>query len=486
MNLIREERLMAVFRKKRSNGTLSENWYYKFVVNGQRYKGSTFKTDKKDAEAFEEDLHKKIKALYDDSPVVSEKEKERNLLNFREKITSEVQGDSISIVDAWDVFKVKAPAMMRKIPNEKGWAAKKSYWEDFLTFVMKVHPTCKNLRDIRSEIAQEYVSHLKTAGKFNKEISSKGSTYQNKVTKLSSSTINEYIVQIKQVFRILSSDAGLMDNPFDKVQKLVKKSKKRDVFEIHELEKIDHHLKSCKENPSPFQFKRKNLTINEAIFMIGINTGMRKGDICLLKWSDVDFDKKSISKELSKTKESVFIPISSVLYSFLQEKKTSQVNDYVTPELAEMYKENPDGISYRFKQMLNELRIKSVKSFEERSRRISTKDIHSLRHTFCYLHGMQGTPLVLVQSMVGHMDKKMTESYMMHQTEELKRDAIERLAYKGLAPVSSDSLSDKKMSLINQIENCQSDDLLNKLQQVMNNKLSIKSETLDKPRGMRF
>ena len=47
---------MAVFHKKRPNGTLSENWYYKFVISSQRYRGSTYKTDKKEAEAFEDDL----------------------------------------------------------------------------------------------------------------------------------------------------------------------------------------------------------------------------------------------------------------------------------------------------------------------------------------------------------------------------------------------------------------------------------------------
>lgn len=477
---------MAIFRKKRENGTLSENWYYKFVVNGKRYRGSTYKSDKEEAEEFEEDLKRKIKALYDDRPIVTEKEKERNLLNFREKITSEVHGQSIALDEAWEVFKLKAPAMMKKIPNEKGWAAKKCYWEDFLAFIKKVHPTCKCLRDIRPEAAQEYVSILKTKGKFNKEISSKGSSYQNQVTQLSPSTINEYIVQIKQIFRILSGDAGLMENPFDKVQKLVKKSKKRDVFEIHELEKINQYLKEFRANPYPFRFQKLNFTINEAIFIIGINTGLRRGDICQLKWSDVDFNKKAITKELSKTKESVFIPISTVLHSFLEKKMESQFNEYVTPELAVMYEENPEGISYRFKKMLNELKIKSVKSYDERSRRVSTKDIHSLRHTFCYLHGMQGTPLVVVQSMVGHMDKKMTESYMMHQTEELKRDAIEKLACKGFAPAVPDSLRRRKISLKKEIEDCHSEDLLEKIENIFKNTNSLKIEQQNKSSGMKW
>ena len=253
---------MSIFRKKRSNGTFSENWYYKFVVNGQRYKGSTFKTVKKEAESYENDLNKKIKALYDDSPVVSDKEKQRNLLNFREKITSEIQGESIELEKAWEVFKTKAPAMMKRIPNEKGWAAKKGYWEDFLEFLKEKYPHSKNMRDIRSSMAQEYVSLLKTSGKFNKTISYKDCSYQNKVTQLSASSINEYIVQIKQIFRILSKSAGLLENPFEDIRKITNKKKKREVFELHELEKIDSHLKQLKNNPQLFRKDKLNLLIN--------------------------------------------------------------------------------------------------------------------------------------------------------------------------------------------------------------------------------
>ena len=119
--------------------------------------------------------------------------------------------------------------------------------------------------------------------------------------------------------------------------------------------------------------------------------------------------------------------------------------------------------------MLSYLKIEAVKAFDERSRKVSCKDIHSLRHTFCYLHGMQGTPLVVVQSMVGHMDKKMTESYMMHQTEELKREAIEKLAFKGFQSVLKDSLVQRKRNLHEQIDNCQSEDLIKQIELVIRN-----------------
>ena len=86
---------------------------------------------------------------------------------------------------------------------------------------------------------------------------------------------------------------------------------------------------------------------------------------------------------------------------------------------------------------------------------------------------MQETPLVVVQSMVGHMNKKMTESYMMHQTEELKREAIEKLAFKGFQPVLLYSLEEKKRRLHEQIEKCQSEAILKQIEQIFQNTTPI-------------
>ena len=451
---------MSVFRKKRENGTFSENWYYKFVVNGKRYKGSTFKNDKQEALEYEEDIKRKIRALYDDRPIVSDKEKQRNLLNFREKITAEIQGNSIALESAWEIFRRDAPAKLKKIPNEKGWAAKEGYWIDFLYFLEKHHQGCKTLREVTPAMAEEYISLVKTSGKVKKDINCNGKIYQSTASKLSSSSINKYIIHLRQIFRILSPVAGLMENPFDGIQKAVSRTKKREVFEIEELERIDAHLKALKNKPLIFRFDKFNFLINEALFIIGINTGLRRGNICLLKWSEVNFNKRAIIKEASKSEATVFIPISKVLHDFLKEKETNRKGQYVVPELADLYLKNDDGVSYRFKKMLKELGIESLKAHDGRSRRTSSKDIHALRHTFCYLHGIQGTDLVTLQSMVGHLDKKMTEAYMMHQTEELKRDAIEKFSMKGFTAVFQSPLDRRKKLLIQKIENSQSESLI--------------------------
>lgn len=100
-------------------------------------------------------------------------------------------------------------------------------------------------------------------------------------------------------------------------------------------------------------------------------------------------------------------------------------SEYVFPELAKMYLENSGGISYRVKNFLESLGIKTTKKIEGRDRVVSVKDVHSLRHTFCYLAGVNNIPLVIVQSIVGHMDSKMTSHYSAHADRQAKHSKMQ-------------------------------------------------------------
>ena len=103
-----------------------------------------------------------------------------------------------------------------------------------------------------------------------------------------------------------------------------------------------------------------------------------------------------------------------------------QESEYVFPLHAEMYLKDASLISYRIKRFLEGLNIKTVKEFENR-KAISIKDLHSMRHVFCYYAGQVGISLAVVQSIVGHMTQEMTKHYMSHATTRAKQEAIEKL-----------------------------------------------------------
>jgi len=211
------------------------------------------------------------------------------------------------------------------------------------------------------------------------------------------------------VFAKLKEDAGLLFNPFD-FDMLENESSNRDAFSMEELHLIGKNL-------TPFV---------RPIFIIGICTGMSEGDICLLRWSEIHGN--WICRKRKKTKVSLDIPILPPLQAFLKEQCQVSGNfEFVLPEHAAMYQNNPSGISYRFKQFLESLDIRTTRLTEGRSRASSVKDVHSLRHTFAYLAGCYQIPLPVVQSILGHMSPEMTKHYQAHADREAKEKYLAQL-----------------------------------------------------------
>ena len=369
---------MGVYKRKDS-----KIWWYRFTVNGKEYRGSTGTEDKLDAEAFKVDKRRKIR-------------------DSRETINSHTSG-SILLDDTWVVFKSIAPAKMRRIPAEKRWEAKRKIWENFIEYI-QAHYSFRTIREISTDAVLAYVTHTKQLGKWNKDAS--------KIKPLASTTQCEYLILIKQVFNFLDKTGNIKHDHFNDIALPKVTREGRETFTEKELVSINDYLS---KNDSA-----SNLLA--PLFFVGINTGFRRGDICTLLGRHVNLNKKVISKKLNKTGQIVTIPISNSLYAFLEEYKITKEMP-VFPALYELYHKSPNSITFQFKQMLNKLGIDNQSDVEGRSRKVSRKDIHSLRHTFCFIHAMKLTPLPVLQSMVGHMSKEMTQQYISHSNEQAKKVA---------------------------------------------------------------
>ena len=207
-------------------------------------------------------------------------------------------------------------------------------------------------------------------------------------------------------------DAGMIENPFAKIPKLKNETESREAFTEKELkligEKADGFVKP--------------------IFVIGVTTALRKGDICTLKWKEVDLKTDLITRKTLKTGRIVEIPILAPLRSFLLEKyDQTNHSKYVLPNHAEMYLNNPSGITWRVKTFLESIGIKTTKKVDGRDRAISIKDVHSLRHTFCYYAGVYGIPFLIVKDIVGHASPLMTELYQKHAENNIKREKLMKM-----------------------------------------------------------
>lgn len=146
------------------------------------------------------------------------------------------------------------------------------------------------------------------------------------------------------------------------------------------------------------------------IILIALNTGLRRGEILTLKWSQVNFNDGVIS--FARTKSTMFhrVPMNSVVLEVLGsiEKK----GDYVFPgrwgrgHISDYKK--PFEIA-RAKAGLPELRF------------------HDLRHCAGTYMAMAGVPLTTVQQILGHRDIKTTTRYI-NPNDDNRRKAVNALA----------------------------------------------------------
>ncbi len=393
---------MSVTKRKTSRGTTS-CYHYDFSYNGNRYRGVCKEcTTERAALTYEKEKRKLVIEL------ASQKSAAALVENFRQELTG---GNTVLLSEAYSLYEAKPRP--KKAGSERA-KQNRRMWEDFIGFMQGNYPDIQTLVEVSKHHAEEYISELRTRGRyiktkkfhakhFNKEVS------YNSNDLLSPTTANQYLKHCKSVFNWLADDAGLISNPFNlPLQKATPES--REAFTLDELRLIG-----------------KNMTgFVRPIFIIGICSGLSEGDICLLKWSEVHDG--WITRKRKKTGALLDIPILPPLADFLAEQ--SQITgdkEYVLPEHAKMYQSNSSGISYRFKSFLENLGISTTKKAEGSNRAVSIKDVHSLRHTFAYMAGVYQIPLPVVQSVLGHMSPEMTKHYQAHADRQAKEKYLLQL-----------------------------------------------------------
>ena len=402
---------MSVTKRKTPNGGLTEDYYYDFTVRGKRYRGVCDGcTNKQEATNFERRLRETIKRASEQKTVGALVE------NFRQELSG---GQKVTLENAFAVYLNKP---RKRQASAKQVKQHENNWKDFLAFLHEKHTDIQCLDEVKRTHAEEYIRYLRENGRFIRIVTfergpaeKRRFSYYHSATKISGRTVNAYHKTLKSIFNKLKEDAGILYNPFD-FEMMNNESENRDAFSLEELKLINDHMDA---------FLRP-------LFVIGICTGLSKGDICQLRWDEIK-DGKWIFRRRHKTGVPLEIPIMRPLAVFLREQRAAldagkdKDSVYVLPEHAKMYQQNPCGLSYRVKQFLEGLGIKTTRKVSSHGRAVSVKDIHSLRHTFAYMAGCNGVPLSVVQSILGHMSPEMTKHYQAHADRETKIKFLSQL-----------------------------------------------------------
>ena len=128
---------------------------------------------------------------------------------------------------------------------------------------------------------------------------------------------------------------------------------------------------------------------------------------------------------MRKTRQSVEIPIIDRPYLEKLYSEKSQ-SEYVFPIQHDVYVNKKSGVPYRVTKFLKCLGVEKTRESETRTRKISNKDFHSLRHTFAVKCAENDIPLHVVQQVLGHGNPRITEIYTAHHNRKVTKLAMTR------------------------------------------------------------
>ena len=150
----------------------------------------------------------------------------------------------------------------------------------------------------------------------------------------------------------------------------------------------------------------------ELVAVSFLTGGQRIGDVCCLRWEHIDMIAGTISFATAKTGHIVTAPIIAPLRAIL-ESLYKPGEEYVFPELRDMYESSRGSVSTQFTAMLRAYGIESkTDTSQGAGRAFSAKSFHSIRHTVVsMLRSSNQFSQDLARQIVGHNSEAVERAY---------------------------------------------------------------------------
>lgn len=274
---------------------------------------------------------------------------------------------------------------------------------------------------------------------FNHIIPKLGNYYLNE---LNHKVIQDFLLELSKNGR-KDNTGGLAEKTIKDITIIIKGSIKKGINEdkIKHIELTFNYPKDNKENKLYVLTKREQNKITNYVLeninsrniglLISLYSGIRIGELCALRWEDVDFKKNSLT--INKTIQRVYIkdknkniskviittpktknanreiPINKDFLEILKKVKSEKKNYILTGN--EKYIE-PRTYRKYFNKILDELKIKHF-------------NFHSLRHTFATNCISLGVDYKTVSELLGHANVNITLNLYVHPRYSQKKKCID-------------------------------------------------------------
>lgn len=221
---------------------------------------------------------------------------------------------------------------------------------------------------------------------------------------------------LNQIIKHGNEKGGYSIAPFAVKQKNPPK-KTIEIFNVSEQQKLFKILNESADN-----YKKG--------ILICLFTGLRLGEICSLKWTDIDFESKLL--HVNTTVQRIAVEghsTKTILYESLPKSGSSIREIPLSDSIIAMLQ----SIAHRGNYVLNGERPMEPRTYENKLKRylkeadIMPRNFHTLRHTFATNCIESGMDVKSLSEILGHADVQLTLNRYVHPTVEAKRRHMDNL-----------------------------------------------------------
>ena len=293
--------------------------------------------------------------------------------------------------------------------------------DEYMIFTIKEN-TIKGYRSqidhqIKPFIGHKQLASLTTADiqKFYNKIKKEGRVHPHPIHGhvLSDSMVRKIHMMLHEAMEVAVRERNIVRNPTDNTTIPKKTITEKQVLDDSQLNRF---LEAIQGEPYWHDF-----------FYVEVMTGLRRGEICGIKWSDIDFNegtlciKRSVSTKegggvsIGETKtdagvRTIIMPPS--VATLLQEKQADAISEWVFPHYTNPSDPlHPSSAYKKLKTILKNIELPMMR-------------FHDLRHTFATHATDGGVDPKTLAGILGHTDASFTLDTYTHVTGDMQRNAM--------------------------------------------------------------
>jgi integrase len=350
--------------------------------------------------------------------------KDKSGKRIRKQPTFKTKSEAKKALKNFEADKTKGKLITPDVRTVKEWL---NYWYDVISKNNNEESTNYGYKNIINKHLIPSLGKIKLQKLTPKDIQD---YYNDKMNNpehpLSSNTVKKHHVLLKTALSLAVTQDVLNSNPVDKVipPKFVRPNRK--FYDIETMKKLFNAVKGTR--------------LECAVWIAGF-TGIRRSELCGIKWDKVDFDSKIINidytrvnvgaaiieKDRTKNETSTRkISMNDELVAVLQREKAKQeVNrkllgkDYIESDYVIVME---DGKPFR-PNYLSELFTKFI-----HENGLPELTLHGLRHTVASVANQAGVNLYNISKILGHSTTATTSKIYTHLFDEAQAESMNAIA----------------------------------------------------------